>query len=159
MGDYGLFYRNWKNRIFNYVMRMTGDETLAVDIMQEAFTRHLGHYGEKNRDIQLLYRISRNCFLDEIRRRRNQRHETEESVTEPSMDQDHRLAVRSEYRRVLAAMELLEENEREIMSLVVGGDLSYAEISSIVGISEGNVKVKVYRARLKLRQILKEDER
>ena len=85
--------------------------------------------------------------------------DAEEEVVEPSIDQDHRLMIRSEYRRVLAAMASLEENEREILSLAAGGDLSYSEIASLVGISEGNVKVKVHRARLKLRQILKEKGR
>ncbi|MCK7508902.1 MAG: hypothetical protein MZV70_36005 [Desulfobacterales bacterium] len=56
MSDYGLFYRSWKNKIFNYLMRMTGDGSLAGDIMQETFARHFDHYGEGNRDIPLLYR-------------------------------------------------------------------------------------------------------
>jgi RNA polymerase sigma-70 factor (ECF subfamily) len=159
MSDYGLFYRNWKNKIFNYLMRMTGDGGLAGDIMQETFTRHLDHYGEANRDVPLLYRIARNLFMDEIRRGRKQGGVTEVEGQEPSIDQDHRLMIRSEYRCVLSAMASLEENEREILSLVAGGDLSYAEIASLVGISEANVKVKVHRARLKLRKVLKEEHR
>ena len=156
MSDYGLFYRNWKNKIFNYLMRMTGDGSLAGDIMQEAFTRHLDHYGETNRDIPLLYRIARNLFMDEMRRVKKQRGVTEATGPEPSIDQDHRLMIRSEYRCVLSAMASLEENEREILSLAAGGDLSYSEIASLVDISEANVKVKVHRARLKLKKILKE---
>ncbi len=159
MSDYGLFYRNCKSRIFNYLMRMTGDHSLAGDIMQETFTRHLGHYGETNRDIPLLYRISRNCFIDEMRKRKEQRDVAEEELPDASIDQDHQLLIRSEYRCVLSAMASLEKSDREILSLAAGGDLSYAEIASLVGISEGNVKVKVHRARLKLRQILKEEGR
>ena len=66
--------------------------------------------------------------------------------------------VRSEYRSVLSAMALLEEDEREILSLTAGEDLSYAEIALLVGISEANVKVKVHRARLKLKKLLKEGD-
>ena len=66
--------------------------------------------------------------------------------------------IRSEYRCVLSAMASLEKDEREILSLAAGGDLSYAEIASLAGISEANVKVKVHRARLKLRKIIKEGE-
>jgi len=158
MDNYGLFYRNWKGRIFNYLLRMTGDGNLAGDIMQEAFTRHLSHYGETNRDIPLLYRIARNLFMDEMRRRKKQGVVAEEEGQEPSLDQDHRLMIRSECRCVLSAMASLEENEREILSLAAGGDLTYSEIASLVGISEANVKVKVHRARLKLRQIMKEGD-
>ena len=158
MSDYGLFYRNWKNRIFNYLMRMTGDGSLAGDIMQETFTRHLDHYGQNNREVPLLYGIARNLFMDEMRRGRRRVDAAEAEGHEPAVDQDHRLMVRSEYRRVLAAMASLEENEREILSLAAGGDLTYCQIASLVGISEANVKVKVHRARLKLRNILKEAE-
>jgi len=158
MSDYGLFYRDWKNKIFNYLVRMTGDGILAGDIMQETFTRHLGHYGEANRDTPLLYRIAHNCFMDEMRRRRKQGEVTETEGQQPSIDQGHRLMIRSEYRCVLSAMASLEENEREILSLAAGGELSYSEIASLVGISEANVKVKVHRARLKLRKILKEGD-
>ncbi len=67
--------------------------------------------------------------------------------------------VRSEYRRVLSAMQSLDEDEREILALAAGEDLTYREIASLVGISEVSVKVKVHRARLKLREKLKEGDR
>jgi len=158
MDDYGLFYRNWKGKIFNYLMRMAGDGSLAGDIMQETFTRHLGHYGKANRDIPLLYRIARNLFMDEMRRTKKQQDAAESEGQEPSVDQDHQLMIRSEYRCVLSAMALLEEDERDILSLAAGGDLSYVEIASLAGISEANVKVKVHRARLKLKKRLKEGD-
>jgi RNA polymerase sigma factor (sigma-70 family) len=155
MVEYGLFYRDCKKRIFNYLMRLTGDYSLAGEILQETFTRHLEHYGRSNREIPLLYAIARNLLNDEMRRRRREgRNEYPEE--EPSEDQERRLMVRSEYSRVLSAMMLLDEEEREILSLVTGEALSYREIASLVGISEVNVKVKVHRARLKLREILKE---
>jgi RNA polymerase sigma-70 factor (ECF subfamily) len=159
MSDYGLFYRSWKQKIFNYLMRLTGDGSMAVDIMQETFARHFGHYGEDNHDIPLLYRIARNLFLDEMRRVKKQRGFFEEEGEEPAIDQDRRLMIRSEYRCVLSAMASLEKDEREILSLAAGGDLSYAEIASLTGISEANVKVKVHRARIKLKRIIKEGDR
>jgi RNA polymerase sigma-70 factor (ECF subfamily) len=65
---------------------------------------------------------------------------------------------REEYRRVLVALQKMDEDERDILSLVIGGDLSYREIAAISGISEANVKVKVHRSRLKLRKMLEEDK-
>jgi len=159
MSDYGLFYRNWKTKIFNYLMRMTGEVSLADDIMQETFIRHLDHYGETNRDIPLLYRIARNLFMDEMRKGKKQGFMTNAEEQESAIDQDHRLMIRSEYRCVLEAMASLKENEREILSLAAGGDLSYAEIATLVGISEANVKVKVHRARLKVKEALKGGDR
>jgi RNA polymerase sigma-70 factor, ECF subfamily len=157
MVEYGVFYRHSKNKIFNYLMRLTGDSGLAGDIMQETFARHIEHYGQANRDIPLLYRIARNLFTDELRKRKHQASGKTEDAPH-LLDQDQRLMVRFEYRRVMSAMEKLDEDEREILALAVGDDISYQEIASLVGISEANVKVKVHRARLKLRQMLKEKE-
>ena len=77
---------------------------------------------------------------------------------ESYFDQERVLMVREEYRRVLSALQRLDEDERDILSLIISSDLSYREIATIAGISEANVKVKVHRARLKLRKMLEEDE-
>ena len=67
--------------------------------------------------------------------------------------------MREEYRRVLTAMQQLAPEEKDVLSLVVSSDLSYQEIARITGISEGNVKVRVHRARVKLRQLTKPGEK
>jgi RNA polymerase sigma-70 factor (ECF subfamily) len=69
------------------------------------------------------------------------------------------MAVREDYRRVLAAMQELAPEEKDVLSLVVSSDLSYREIARIIGISEGNVKVRVHRARVKLREMMKTGEK
>jgi RNA polymerase sigma-70 factor (ECF subfamily) len=52
----------------------------------------------------------------------------------------------------------LEEEERDILSMIAAGGLSYRQVAEIINTSEGNIKVKVHRARVKLRQILQEEE-
>ncbi len=80
-------------------------------------------------------------------------------------EQDHawhnpesRMMVREDYRRVLAAMQTLEQEERDILSLVVSSGLPYREIARIAGTSEANVKVRVHRARLKLKKMMNTGE-
>lgn len=157
MDEYGLFYRNWRGKILNYLVRMTGDCGLADEIAQEAFARHLEHYGKEEPSVPLLYRIARNLFLDEVRRRKRCRASGPET-REPLLDAERHLAIRSEYRRVLLAMESLADDERDILSLAISGELTYREIAVLAGISETHVKVKVHRARLKLKKILQEGE-
>ena len=69
------------------------------------------------------------------------------------------MMVREDYRLVLEAMQKLAPEERNVLSLVVSGDLSYREIARITGTSEGNVKVRVHRARVKLREMMKPGEK
>ncbi len=153
MDKYRAFYIEHKDQLFAYVIRMTRDYELARDILQEAFTRYLEHYRDRDQSASLLYGIARNALFDHVRRRA---HNTSRNEGEGchSADQEQALLIREEYRRVLDAMHRLEESEREILALAVSGDLTYREIASIAGTSESNVKVKVHRARVKLKEIL-----
>jgi RNA polymerase sigma-70 factor (ECF subfamily) len=153
MDEYRTFYKRYKDKLFAYLMRMTGDYYLSSDIMQESFTRHLEHYGEQTPSISLLYTIARNALFDSARK---QRYSTEptEYPDDYSSNQENIILVREEYRQVLLAMQRLKKDERDIIALAISGELSYQEIASIAGISEANVKVKIHRARLKLRNIL-----
>ena len=147
------FYTKHKDRLFAYLMRMTGDYYLSSDIMQESFTRYLEHYGNKGESVSLLYTIARNALADHARKR-GRTTQLDGDQEDSACDQEHALMVREEYRRVLGAIQRLEKNERDILALAVSGVLSYREIASIAGTSEANVKVKVHRARLKLKKIL-----
>jgi RNA polymerase sigma-70 factor (ECF subfamily) len=101
-----------------------------------------------------LYTIGRNLALDSVRKRKT--HPAALEDDHPSADsQEHSLMVRDEYRRVLAAMRHLEDDERDLLALVVSADMPYRELARIIGTSEANVKVKIHRARKKLRGYLK----
>lgn len=152
------FYVKHKDAFFSYLMRRTADYDLAGDILQESFARYLERYGKDSDNAALLYTIGRNLIYDHYRRKtRNAGLQPDENPV--NNDQEHHYLVREKYRRVLDAMGTLENDERDILALAVSGDLSYREISVIAGISEANVKVKVHRARLKLRKIMQAGER
>ena len=151
------FYNEHKDMFFAYLMRSTGDYYLAGDIMQESFTRYLERYGKDSQNAALLYTIGRNLIYDNARKqKRNSQLQLDRN--NPVDDHEHYLMVREQYRQVLSAMQTLEDDERDILALAVSSQLSYREISSIAGISEANVKVKVHRARAKLRQIIQAGE-
>jgi len=139
-------------------MRSTGDYYLAGDILQESFTRYLEKYGEKGQNPALLFTIARNAVVDGHRKQGRDLQfldEQEHSQHNP----ESQLMVREDYRRVLAAMQKLAPEEKDVLTLVVSSDLSYREIARITGTNEGNVKVRVHRARVKLRKMMKPGEK
>jgi RNA polymerase sigma-70 factor (ECF subfamily) len=151
------FYNKHKDMFFAYLMRSTGDYYLAGDIMQESFTRCLERYGKDSQSASLLYTIGRNLIYDNARKqKRNAQLEPDQNNLID--DHEHYLMVREQYRQVLSAMQTLKTDERDILALTVSSQLSYREISSITGFSEANVKVKVHRARAKLRKIIQAGE-
>jgi RNA polymerase sigma-70 factor (ECF subfamily) len=147
------FYNRQQRKFFAYLIRRAGDYHLASDIMQESFARLYEKYTTEQFTPQLLYTIGRNLVLDAVRKRRHNPSGMED-VELPDDGQEHYLMVRAEYRQVLAAMRYLEDDERDLLSLVVSGELSYRELADVTGVSEANVKVKIHRARKKLRAYL-----
>ena len=134
-------------------MRCTGDYYLSGDILQESFTRYLEKYGEDGQNPALLYTIARNAVVDGHRR------QGRDTALLDAQDQSRpnpetQMLVREDYRRVLAGMQELEPEEREILALVVSSGLPYREIARIAGTSEANVKVRVHRARVKLKKMM-----
>jgi RNA polymerase sigma-70 factor (ECF subfamily) len=152
------FYSEHRDRLFAYLMRSTGNYHLSSDILQESFTRYLEKYRDAGQNPALLYAIARNAVVDDHRKQRRDTQLSDEPELSQSNPETH-MMVRDDYRRVLAAMQQLEPEERDILALVVSNDLSYREIARITGISEGNVKVRVHRARVKLRKMMNTGEK
>jgi RNA polymerase sigma-70 factor (ECF subfamily) len=155
------FYIESKDGLFAYLIRMTGDYPLSSDILQESYTRLLSSYGPSEKNQALLYRIARNALIDSRRRtKREVGGEERDIADERNPEKD--LMIRESYRKVIKAMDRLEETERDVLSLSVSGDFSYRDIAGITGISEINVRVKIHRARTKLKEMLgagKEEDR
>lgn len=151
------FYIGQKERLFGYLLRRTGNYHLSADIMQESFAKYLEVYNHTSPNPALLYTISRNLLVDLFRR---QRPETEynDNHHQKGDGQEDQYILKEESRRVLAAIQQLDSTDADILALVVGSSMSYKEISGLTGISEGNVKIRVHRARLKVKKILEQGE-
>lgn len=154
MDDYGHFYSENKARIFAYLLRLTGDYQLSNDLMQESFTRYLSRYGCKGNNRALLYTIARNAALDAVRKCREDIIRRDEEVS-PVGDPEHKLIEKQGYHQLIAAIQKLNVLDRELIALLATETFSYRQIGNLLGISEANVKVKVHRARLKLKALLK----
>ena len=68
VNDYGRFYRENKDQLYAYLLRMTGERQMALDLVQESFARYLGRYRNQGNSRPLLYTIARNAALDAFRR-------------------------------------------------------------------------------------------
>ncbi len=153
MDPYDNFYRKNKGRVFSYLLRLTGDYHLSFDFMQESFTRYFSRYRCKNNNCALLYTIARNAALDSIRKRREKTIQEEDEVS-PVGDPERQLIEKQEFNRMNAAIQQLNPVDRELIALLTAKTFSYKEIGKLLNISEANVKVKVHRARLRLKAIL-----
>jgi len=157
INKYKQFYGEYKNKLFRYLMFRCGDYEVARDIMQESFTRHY-QYSRNSTDASpaFLYTIARNALVD------YQRHENnytliQDYAPQPSQDIETDLIVREECQTVAKAFNKLSREDREILGLVVSG-LPYREIGQLLGLSEANTKVRVHRARVRLRDMIQKGD-
>jgi RNA polymerase sigma-70 factor (ECF subfamily) len=103
----------------------------------------------------LLYKIARNALID-ARRRRCLHLVGEREGFEPA-PQERALAAKQAVAGLEAALARLEALDREALAFAAAGELSYAEIAGLLGLSEASLKVRIHRARLKLRELMKEN--
>ena len=151
MSKFRKFYKSHRDRIFAYLMRSTGDYYLSGDIMQESFTRYFEKYGEGQTNPALLNVITRNALGDGHRSPGRSPISFDEQE-HCGINPENHLMAHDTCRRVLAAMKQLEKTERDILMLAVNSGLTYREIARITSTSEGNVKIIVHRARVKLKK-------
>ena len=108
-----------------------------------------------------LLRVAKNLALNSVRRNKREIQMVEKVRKKEdgyASDGSDKLVEEESKREVRAAVESLPENLRLVIQLKEYSNLDYKTIGKVLGISETNVKVRVYRARKKLEELLvKED--
>lgn len=157
-----------QTQVYNLCLRLSGNEADAMDLSQEAFIRAwrgLGQYQFGAAFSTWLYRLTRNVCIDFLRRQKRSKtvpltlsdEDGESELPLPdSAATPEESALEAERRQALAdAMQQLSPEHREILTLRVINDLPYEQIAEILHIRVGTVKSRLARARLALKNILK----
>ena len=167
-GDHDAFselVRSHTDDMYTLAYRLTGDRDLAADVAQEAMIRAWRGLGGFRGDAAFstwLYRITANTAWT-LRNRRNRRRwaplelaertpaaETPESHPETAGD------IGDLRHRLTAALARLPATSRQVVVLKDVEGMTHAEIAEILGISITAAKVRLHRARSRLRRLLEE---
>ena len=163
----------YEQRVYGLAMRMLRQEQDAEDVTQQTFLSVLenleGFRGESSFSTWVL-RIASHAALKIIRKRKGLNTVSLEEATEPADDfnsvphpefiadwrqSPEHLVERNEVRRLLDdALTRLDEKHRLVFLLRDVEGLSVRETADALELSEGNVKVRLLRARLQLREDL-----
>ncbi len=162
---FGALYDRYFPQIYRYVASRVSSQELAEDITSEVFfkaLRAIGRYRSSGHPFSSwLYQIAVNAITDHYRSRRR----SEESLDDVPDPVDPAPAVAEEVAHRLGAQAIwahidsLPEQQRIAMTLKYGEDLKLAEIGTIMGKTEGAVKLLVFRGTATLRQRLTEGRR
>lgn len=153
------YYRAYQDMVQTLCLGYTkGDREQTNDLVQETFInlwKALPRFEGRSSPKTWVYRICVNTCLLHIRKQKNKRTET--------LQGDH-LSIAEENRHVKNYHELydaigqLKEVDRIIIMLLLD-DVPYPDIAEIIGITEGNLRVKISRAKQRLNKILSHERR
>ena len=135
-------------QVYRVCMGYFNDREQARDLTQETFIsvwRNLSSFKNQSKISTWIFRIATNNCLRAIERS-NRMIKTELPVNLPATieeTQDDKLAF------LYNCIAQLDETDRIIISLVLE-DLPQAEIAAVVGVSNGNIRVKIHRIKEKL---------
>lgn len=162
--DFRRIYDATIQLLFRVAYRVVGDEEAAEDIVHDSLIKanEKALVFPSMNDVKFwLIRVVKNASLNYVKRKGRERRAYQKVLYE-----DHREAVSGETemlredtaRRAREALEHLPPNLRNVLVLREYGGMNYKEIGKALGITEGNVKVRVFRAREQLAKLLGEDD-
>jgi RNA polymerase sigma-70 factor (ECF subfamily) len=171
-----LLVRRHQTPLYNFALRHLRSPPAAEEVVQDAFVRVVQSAADFKHEARFstwLYTIARNLCIDQIRKRTLRRHP---SLDEPRKADERegptlgeqtadgkadveRGAVSVEIReRVVAAVDELPDEQREVFLMREVANLPFKEIAEIVGVPENTIKSRMRYALERLQAALSEFE-
>lgn len=153
----------YQHMVFTLAIRMLKSREKAEEVAQDAFVKAYKNLNSFKGDAKFstwLYKIVYYACLDEIKKAKRAPY-TEDIDKASAMNLDDTKSglenLQDEDRKVLinSALSKLNEEEQVILTLFYFDELSLKELSKILDISADTIKVKLFRARKKMAELLK----
>ena len=161
--------KRYESKIYNHGLRLMGNSTDAMDLMQEVFLgvyRNLHRFRGDAKFSSWIFRIAHNKAMDLNRKKRvlagypvDSDGEgdafdsfADETAIEPAME----LLQTEQNRNVMAMLNSLPFEQRLIVELKVFQSLTFEEIAEMQGISDNTAKTRFYTALRKLKSATEE---
>ena len=154
---FGLLYREHLPRVYRFVRYRVNDPVEAEDLTETVFLKvweALPTYRQAGLPwTAWLFRVATNTVIDYYRTH-HPHQELEEALPAEGLELVERVSLGEEQGEVRAALRQLPEDQRRLLWLRFVDGLSHAEVASLLGKTEGNVRVMQHRALNALARLL-----
>ncbi len=167
--EFWEIYDQFYEKVRKFILALVKDEWVADDLIQDTFLRvqdNLKNLKDPSKLSSWIFRIAYNLCQDHFRQLKRSRKEEridqeeaedfKETLIQKGPDIQKELEQRQMGECVQTQINLLPESLRTVLILFDIMEFSHQEIADILGITVKNVKVKLHRARKKLKPILEE---
>ena len=153
----------YSKRVFTLVVRIVGNREDAEELTQDVFLKafdSLSRYRGKSSFSTWLYRIAYNTAISATRKKVNDYVPVDETVLSDAADESDEMNFEEsdEEMRIVylnRALEQLSPEDRAMITLFYKENKAMEEIAAITGLTETNVKTKMFRIRKKLLVLIK----
>ena len=154
-------YQQLFPRVFAYVYGRIHNVHQSEDLVSEVFERAFLKMGSLRNDEAFatwLFTIARNLVTSHARKRGR------ESVVDPdilksvvanTVSVENEVLIREEVAAVVECLKKFPQREQDIVSLKFDAELTNGQIAQVMGLSEANVRVILFRTLRKLREMMK----
>ena len=146
-------------RVFRFVLRFLGDESVAEDLVSEVFFdvwRQADRFESRSQVSTWLLAIARNKALSVLRRRTTEEldEEVAEFIEDPSDNPE--VAMQKTQRNAVLqdCLGQLSPAHREIVDLVYYHEKSIDEVAEIIGVPQNTVKTRMFYARKRIAELM-----
>jgi RNA polymerase sigma-70 factor (ECF subfamily) len=155
---FGQIYQLFYKRIYRFCRTHLYDDETAADICQETFVKAwkaLPRFNQIKGDSfqAFLFQIARNLLIDKSRKKKELQLEFAEEVEDKQSFEDE-IDKQAEMQKLNLALNQLNEIDKQIIVLRFFEDLSFSEVSLIIKVNEGALRVRAHRSLKKLKEIL-----
>jgi RNA polymerase sigma-70 factor (ECF subfamily) len=154
-----LLYARHSVRVYRFAIRITGDATLAEDIVSEVFIdvwRNAAGFEARSKASTWLLAIARNKSLSLLRSRRDEQIDDETAVEfeDPADDAEISIQKKDRSAAIQRCLSQLSAVHREVVDLVYYHEHSVEEVALIVGVPPSTVKTRMFYARRRMGEFL-----
>ena len=149
----------YKDRVFSLVLGIVKQRELAEEVAQDVFVKAFQSLGKFRKEAGFstwVYRIAYNTAISEARKKKKLVYNSQMTENMGSVDSGHSIEKPEEIRQKMLekAMKELVPEENLLVTLYYFEEKSVEEISLSTGLSQSNVKVKLFRLRNKLKETM-----
>ena len=154
----------YQQYVFTLVMRYVNNRELAEELSQDIFVkayRYLADFKGNCKFSTWLYTIVNSTCLSHLRKKKDETVLLEEEKMVSLSDSRYgenpanKMDQQGQKRMLVQAIKHLPEEDGRILTLFYHAEQSVEEVGMIMGLTAGNVKIKLFRARQKLKEVLK----
>jgi len=159
---FGELYGRYSDKVYSKCLSLLKNEAAAQDAAQDIFLKiflNLAKFNKKSRFSTWVYSITYNYCIDHLRRKKKEKTvlTDDENDKDPVMEEiDDKEILEMEIERLSFILDKIPEDDKSVLLMKYQADMSIKEISEAFDKSESAIKMKLKRAKNKVRKLYNE---